>query len=79
MVEQPDLVANCERDGNNTPHPFILALDGDIDFRPKAVHDVLKVALRNNKIALCCGRIHPAGGGALYRKMIPKYKANELV
>lgn len=42
---------------------FILALDGDIEFKPDAVKlliDRLKVSLKTGAV---CGRIHPVGTG----------------
>ncbi len=47
---------------NNT---FILALDGDINFRPEAVHMVVDLMKRNGKLGAVCGRIHPVGSGPI--------------
>ena len=44
---------------------FILALDGDVDFDPPALDLVLNRLLRNEKVAACCGQIHPTGSGYL--------------
>ena len=44
---------------------FILALDGDVDFDPPAFELVLDRCLRNDKVAACCGQIHPTGSGYL--------------
>ena len=44
---------------------FILALDGDVDFDPPALDLVLNRLLRNDKVAACCGQIHPKGDGYL--------------
>ena len=66
-AKKPKFVTErCQKDENNQPYPYILALDGDIDFKPDAFHSVLKTALRDPTIALCCGRINPEGSGALY-------------
>lgn len=40
---------------------FILALDGDVDFQPKAAEALLERMLRNDKVGAACGRIHPVG------------------
>ncbi|KAI2805290.1 Chitin synthase 2 [Blomia tropicalis] len=45
---------------NNT---FVLALDGDINFQPDAVHMVVDLMKKNSKLGAACGRIHPIGGG----------------
>merc|ERR1719234_1670996 len=49
---------------------FLLALDGDIDFKPKAVTRLLDVMIKNENIGAACGRIHPTGTGimAWYQK-----------
>jgi len=44
---------------------FILALDGDVDFQPKAVHLVLDRMKRNPDVGAVCGRIHPTGSGPM--------------
>lgn len=48
--------------GENT---FILALDGDIDFQPKAVHLLVELMKKNKNLGAACGRIHPLGSGPL--------------
>lgn len=49
---------------------FILALDGDINFRPYAVHKLVDLMKKNDKLGAACGRIHPVGSGpmAWYQK-----------
>ena len=42
---------------------FILALDGDVDFRPEAVRLLLDLMNRDLLVAAACGRIHPIGSG----------------
>lgn len=44
-------------------HTFILALDGDIDFKPDAVRLLTDRLKKNMKTAAACGRIHPVGTG----------------
>jgi cellulose synthase/poly-beta-1,6-N-acetylglucosamine synthase-like glycosyltransferase len=42
---------------------FILALDGDVDFKPDAVIRLLDRMKKNNDVGAACGRIIPMGGG----------------
>ena len=42
---------------------FILAIDGDVDFEPKAVRLLLDLMLRDKTVGAACGRIHPLGSG----------------
>ena len=42
---------------------FLLALDGDVDFEPKAVVLLLDRMRRDFDVAAACGRIHPVGSG----------------
>ena len=42
---------------------FILALDGDIDFKPDAVRLLVDRMKKNKKVGATCGRIHPIGAG----------------
>ncbi|KAL5005076.1 hypothetical protein ScPMuIL_018532 [Solemya velum] len=44
---------------------YILALDGDVDFRPDAVQLLLDRMKKNKKVGAVCGRIHPIGSGPL--------------
>ena len=44
---------------------FILALDGDIDFKPDAVLLLLDLMRKNEKLGAACGRIHPMGEGKI--------------
>ncbi len=44
---------------------FILALDGDINFRPAAVHLLVDLMKKNKKLGAACGRIHPVGSGPM--------------
>ena len=47
---------------------FVLALDGDVDFRPEAVLLLVDRMRKNPKVAAACGRIHPTGDGEIYVK-----------
>ncbi|WAR10040.1 CHS2-like protein [Mya arenaria] len=42
---------------------YVLALDGDVDFRPSAVQVLVDRLKRNEKVGAACGRIHPIGMG----------------
>ena len=42
---------------------FLLALDGDVDFRPDAILKLVDLMKRNPSLGASCGRIHPTGGG----------------
>lgn len=44
---------------------FILALDGDIDFKPDAVLLLLDLMRKDEKLGAACGRIHPTGEGKI--------------
>lgn len=42
---------------------FLLALDGDVDFKPDAVRLLVDRMRKNCKTGAACGRIHPIGAG----------------
>lgn len=44
---------------------FLLALDGDIDFQPNAVHLLVALMKKNKGLGAACGRIHPLGSGPM--------------
>ncbi|CAH1795257.1 unnamed protein product [Owenia fusiformis] len=44
---------------------YLLALDGDVDFKPEAVQLLVDRMKKNPKVGAACGRIHPIGGGPL--------------
>ncbi|KAF5283180.1 hypothetical protein FQR65_LT02692 [Abscondita terminalis] len=44
---------------------YILALDGDIDFQPKALDMLIQLMEKNKQLGAACGRIHPLGFGPL--------------
>jgi len=44
---------------------FILALDGDVDFKPGAVQLLVDRMRKSKKVGAACGRIHPIGSGNL--------------
>lgn len=42
---------------------YLLALDGDVDFRPEAVLLLVDMMKKNDKVGAACGRIHALGSG----------------
>jgi chitin synthase len=60
LMELPISLARKEVIARNT---FILALDGDIDFKPEAVIMLLDLMKKDPKLGAACGRIHPTGNG----------------
>ncbi|XP_022698003.1 uncharacterized protein LOC111265514 isoform X4 [Varroa jacobsoni] len=44
---------------------FLLALDGDINFRPHAVKLLVDLMKNNPSLGAACGRIHPVGSGPI--------------
>ncbi|XP_076251773.1 chitin synthase chs-2-like [Rhynchophorus ferrugineus] len=44
---------------------YIMALDGDIDFQPEAVHLLVQYMKKNDSLGAACGRIHPVGSGTI--------------
>ena len=52
-------------DSQQAQNTFVLALDGDVDFKPEAVRLLVDQMKTNPKVASVCGRIHPIGDGKL--------------
>ncbi|KAH9405136.1 Chitin synthase 2, partial [Tyrophagus putrescentiae] len=48
-----------------TDKTFILALDGDINFRPEAVLLLVDLMKKNKTLGAACGRVHPVGTGPM--------------
>lgn len=44
---------------------YILTLDGDINFKPKAVNLLVDLMKKNRNLGAACGRIHPVGTGPM--------------
>lgn len=42
---------------------YLLALDGDVDFKPEAVMHLVRRMKKNPCVGAACGRIHPIGNG----------------
>lgn len=60
LVSQPLDARRKQTIADNT---YILALDGDVDFKPEAVQLLVDRMKKNEKVGAACGRIHPIGGG----------------
>ncbi|XP_067667763.1 chitin synthase chs-2-like [Haliotis asinina] len=52
---------------------FILALDGDVDFKPGAVQLLVDRMRKSKKVGAACGRIHPIGSGPMVWYQIFEY------
>ncbi|KAG8224960.1 hypothetical protein J437_LFUL005668 [Ladona fulva] len=55
-------VAKKEKQAENT---YILALDGDVSFKPKALQLLIDRMKKNTRVGAVCGRIHPLGSGPM--------------
>ncbi|XP_063435710.1 chitin synthase chs-2-like [Mytilus trossulus] len=55
-----DKMKEIKEQADNT---FILALDGDVDFKPEAIQKLIHKMKTNEKVGAVCGRIHPIGSG----------------
>ncbi|KAK3589761.1 hypothetical protein CHS0354_021089 [Potamilus streckersoni] len=62
LVSQPLDARRKQVLADNT---FILALDGDVDFKPSAVQLLVDRMKKNEKVGAACGRIHPIGMGPM--------------
>ena len=60
LYAQTDDAKRKQKIADNT---FVLALDGDVDFQPKAVQLLVDLMKKNDKVGAACGRIHPIGSG----------------
>lgn len=52
-----------EKKMEKAENTFLLALDGDIDFKPDAVILLVDLMKKNKSLGAACGRIHPVGSG----------------
>lgn len=59
------LDASPERKMVIAQNTYLLALDGDIDFQPKAVHLLIDRMKIDPDLGAACGRIHPVGKGPM--------------
>ncbi|XP_037866580.1 chitin synthase chs-2 [Bombyx mori] len=60
LMDLPISVNRKEVIAENT---YLLALDGDIDFKPSAVTLLIDLMKKDKNLGAACGRIHPVGSG----------------
>ena len=60
---------NLRRLQDKADNTFLLALDGDVDFEPKAMLLLVDLLRKDEKVGAACGRIHPTGSGMLIRSV----------
>ncbi|XP_049868807.1 chitin synthase chs-2-like [Pectinophora gossypiella] len=70
LMDLPLLVDRKEVIAENT---YLLALDGDIDFKPSAVTLLIDLMKKNKNLGAACGRIHPVGSGFMAWYQIFEY------
>ncbi|KAG6452556.1 hypothetical protein O3G_MSEX007672 [Manduca sexta] len=65
-----DLPISVDRKEVIAENTYLLALDGDIDFKPSAVTLLVDLMKKDKNLGAACGRIHPVGSGfmAWYQK-----------
>ncbi|XP_050401180.2 chitin synthase chs-2 [Patella vulgata] len=62
MRMTPEKYEKVMQEAENT---FVLALDGDVDFKPESVKLLIDRMKKNKKVGAVCGRIHPIGSGPM--------------
>ncbi|GFR07091.1 chitin synthase chs-2 [Trichonephila clavata] len=60
-----ELPMDVNRKATMAENTFVLALDGDINFRPHAVQLLVDLMKKNRNLGAACGRIHPVGAGPM--------------
>ncbi|KAF8781911.1 Chitin synthase chs-2 like protein [Argiope bruennichi] len=60
-----ELPVDVNRKATMAENTFVLALDGDINFRPHAVQLLVDLMKKNRNLGAACGRIHPVGSGPM--------------
>lgn len=65
--------ATAERKMVIAQNTYLLALDGDIDFQPDAVHLLLGRMKVDADLGAACGRIHPVGSGPMVWYQVFEY------
>ncbi|KAL1490875.1 hypothetical protein ABEB36_011558 [Hypothenemus hampei] len=73
IMDNDEFDNNDIRIYNRSRNTYILALDGDIDFQPEAVHLLVQYMKKTPHLGAACGRIHPVGGGAMAWYQIFEY------
>nr|XP_022916186.1 uncharacterized protein LOC111426064 [Onthophagus taurus] len=64
MIVERDDIDECKK-ALRAHNTYILALDGDIDFQPKAVTLLVDLMKKDESLGAACGRIHPIGNGIM--------------
>ena len=62
-AKQGSMIIDYFRGWFQAENTFILALDGDVDFKPDAVRLLVDRMRIDPKTGASCGRIHPIGSG----------------
>lgn len=65
--------ASVERKKVVAHNTYLLALDGDIDFQPNAVHLLVGRMKIDDDLGAACGRIHPVGKGPMVWYQVFEY------
>lgn len=60
-----EMKIDSNRKSVRAENTYILALDGDINFRPYAVQLLVDLMKKNPVLGAACGRIHPVGSGPM--------------
>lgn len=60
-----DSTLNISRKAVRAENTYLLALDGDTDFRTNAVLLLVDLMKKNGNLGAACGRIHPVGTGLM--------------
>ncbi|CAN8004853.1 unnamed protein product, partial [Ixodes hexagonus] len=60
-----ELDISVESKDTRKQNTYILALDGDINFKSEAVHYLVDLMKNNPHLGAACGRIHPVGSGVM--------------
>lgn len=71
IMDMPDV--SPERKAVIAENTFLLALDGDIDFQPRAVQLLVDRMIAIEDLGAACGRIHPVGRGPMIWYQIFEY------
>ena len=58
-----DLPISVDRKEVMAENTYLMALDGDIDFKPSAVTLLIDLMKKDKNLGAACGRIHPVGSG----------------
>ena len=75
LLDNPELktINDKQTKADNT---FLMALDGDVDFEPRAVGLLVDLMKKDYKVGAACGRIHPTGSGQLNNYFHTLYRSH---